>query len=141
MNEEIDFLEEIFNHIKKIRNNEHNSENVPTHNSSPLIWEEVTEDDLFEVINKINEKQENITSKMDVNIDTRICDICKKTINLEENLSGLVIHDSHFLCEECCQRSSKEDLDSWTASKMAKPGDLKPVALWLMKEKNKNELF
>jgi len=141
MNEEIDFLEEISDHIKKIKNNEQTIKNVSIDNSSIIEWEEVTEDDLFEVVNKIDENQKNITSKMDVNIDTRICDICKKKIKLEENLSGLVIHDSHFLCEECCQKSSKEDLDSWTTSRMAKPGDLKPVALWLMKKKNKNELF
>jgi len=141
MNEEIDFLDEISDHIKEIKDNKNKTKNVSITDSSPLLWEEVTEDDLFEVVNKINEKQENITSKMDVNIDTRICDICKRTINLEENLSGLVVHNSHFLCEECCQNSSKEDLDSWTISKTAKPGDLKPVALWLMNEKNKDQLF
>jgi len=128
-------IEEISDHIKQILNERKNIE------TKLIEWEEVSENDLFEVTTNTDDSQETTKLVKGVNLNSRICDLCKKTINLEENLSGLVIHDSHFLCESCCQESSKEKLDDWTASKMAKPGDLKPVALWLMKEKNKNKLF
>jgi len=126
-----DEIEEISNHIKEILNENNEVKNIET---KLLEWKEVSEEDVF----KFENKKDGIITKMDVNLNTRKCDVCKKTINLEENLSGLVIHDSHFLCEECCKNSSKEKLDDWTTSKMAKPGDLKPVALWLTKERNKN---
>jgi len=138
MHKDIDFIEEISRHINDIKKNKE----LMTTSDPPLLrWKEVTGEDLFEVVKKEEGAQEEIVSKMDINLNKRICDICKNTIILEENLSGLVVHDSHFLCEKCCQESSKEDLDKWTSSRMANPGDLKPVALWLMKEKNKNQLF
>ncbi len=136
MNQKND-IEEISNHIKEILN-ENKENTVETNIETKLLeWEEISKEDVFKFVNK----DEEITTKIDINLNKRICDICKKTINLEENLSGLVVHDSHFLCKKCCQESTKEKLDKWITSKMAKPGDLKPVALWLMKEKNKNKLF
>ena len=101
-------------------------------------WEEVSKEDSFEIVRAA---EDNIITTMDVNLYRRRCDMCKKTINLKKNLSGLVVHNTHFLCEECCSSSSKKELNSWMQTKMAKPGDLKPVALWLMKEKNKTKMF
>ena len=127
-------IEEISNHIKEILN-ENKIDNVEKNIETKLLeWKEISEEDIFKFVNK----EEDIITRMNVNLNRRICDLCKKTINLDENLSGLVVHDSYFLCDECCKDSSKEKLDNWTASKMARPGDLKPVALWLAKERNKN---
>lgn len=139
MGEDID-INEISNHVKKLLEDTKDSKKSILTDSELMTWEEISKDDIFEVVNKTDSIKEN-TTKMDVNLSTRICDVCKKTIDLEENLSGLVVHDSHFLCEECCQDSSKNKLDVWTNSKMANPGDLKPIALWLMNEKNKGRLF
>lgn len=141
MDEDIDFLEEISDHIKDIKNGNLESTNNQESKTEFLEWKEVTEGDLFEVVNKVEETNEEITTQMNYNLATRICDQCKEVINLENNLSGLVVHDSYFLCEKCCNNLSKEELDKWTKSRMAKPGDLKPVALWLMREKNKNKLL
>lgn len=134
-----DEIKEIEKHIENLLEEKTNKQDIFEKNieTKLLEWKEITEEDIF----KIENKNDEIITRMDINLNTRICDLCKKTINLENNLSGLVIHDSHFLCEECCEESSKEELDNWTTSKMAKPGDLKPVALWLMKEKNKNNLL
>ncbi len=140
MRDEID-LDEISNHVRNLQNKDRKEDNIISElnfqediNSELKEWKEVSKDEIFE-------SSENISTIRDVNLDTRKCDICKKTINLEKNLSGLVLHNSHFLCEECCQDSSKAELDVWMNTKMANPGDLKPVALWLMKEKNKTRLF
>ena len=140
MDDQID-IDEISNHVKELLNNNdvktkkvENFENLPT-------WKEVPREELFEV-EKIDKQNFSVMSDMnDINLHSRICDLCNKTMSLEENLSGLVIDDSHFLCEECCQESSNEELSIWTTSKKANPGDLKPIALWLMKEKNKTTLF
>ena len=142
MRDEID-LDEISNHIKELQKEDKKESIIKKMDaqvgskSELQEWEEVPEEDIFEVLKP---SEENIT-RMDINLSTRKCDMCKKTIKLDENLSGLVVHDTHFLCEDCCKESSKEDLDVWMNAKMAKPGDLKPVALWLMKEKNKTRLF
>jgi hypothetical protein len=52
-----------------------------------------------------------------------------------------VIHGKFFSCENCCQEVSKKDLHNWTESRMAKPTDVKPIALWLMQKENKARLF
>ena len=68
---------------------------------------------------------------------TGICDLCKQEIFFEKNLSGLVVGDKFFACEECCKTSSKEDLINWTRSRMIKPYDVRPMGLWITQEKNK----
>lgn len=142
MRDEID-LDEISNHIKNLRKENKKDDFIPkicpddASKKDLKEWKEVPHEDIFEVVQAT---EENIT-RMDKNLSKRKCDICKKTINLEENLSGIVVHDSHFLCKNCCNDSTKDQLDAWMNTKMAKPGDLKPVALWLMKEKNKSRLF
>jgi len=70
---------------------------------------------------------------------TGICDLCGHEMEFEKNLSGLVISDKFFACEECCKTASKEDLVSWTESKMVKPNDVRPIGLWTIQEKNKNK--
>ena len=52
-----------------------------------------------------------------------------------------MIHGKFFACEKCCREASKKDLDHWTESRMAKPTDVKPIALWLMQKENRTRLF
>ena len=68
---------------------------------------------------------------------TGICDLCKHEIVFEKNLSGLVVCDRFFACEECCKTVSKEDLMSWTKSRMVTSNDIRPIGLWTIQEKNK----
>jgi hypothetical protein len=60
---------------------------------------------------------------------------------LNENPSGLVFNDKHFLCEDCCSNHSEDDLTNWTKTVMQKPGSGMPIALWLIKEQNKNKVM
>jgi len=69
----------------------------------------------------------------------KTCDLCSRRIALNENPSGLVFNDKHFLCEDCCSSHSEEDLANWTNTVMQKPGSGMPIALWLIKEQNKNK--
>lgn len=58
---------------------------------------------------------------------------------MNENLSGLVFNDEHFLCEDCCSTNSEEDLSNWTKTVMQDPHNGMPIALWLIHEQNKNK--
>ncbi len=66
------------------------------------------------------------------------CDLCKETIEFENNLSGLTIGGNFFACENCCKDFSKEELTSWTKSKMKSPSEVRPIGLWVIQEKNKD---
>jgi len=66
------------------------------------------------------------------------CDICKRVIVFEKNLSGLVISDEFFACEDCCKNTSKDELAEWTKSRMTKPADVRPIGIWLTQEQNKD---
>jgi len=57
-------------------------------------------------------------------------------MSLNENLSGLVFNDEHFLCEDCC---SEEDLSNWTKTVMQDSQNGMPIALWLIHEQNKDK--
>ena len=131
-------INEISSHIKSLINHKKNKIDDTNIDELPR-WEEVSNEAI--ISKEIKNEQTVMTKNFDINLETRKCDLCDKTMNLEENLSGLVIDDTHFLCEDCCQDTSNIELDIWTSSKMASPGDLKPIALWLMKKKNKNSLF
>ncbi len=143
MRDEIN-LDEISTHVKNLQSGKKESNSISKlmdedESTNELgRWEEISKEDIFEIVKP---SEEEIITSMDINLDKRRCDMCKKTINLENNLSGIVVHDTHFLCEDCCSNSSKAELDSWMHTRMANPGDLKPVALWLMKEKNKTKMF
>jgi hypothetical protein len=68
---------------------------------------------------------------------TGICDLCKREILFEKNLSGLVVGNKFFACEECCKTFSKEELVNWTKSRMIKPYNVRSIGLWATQEKNK----
>jgi len=65
-----------------------------------------------------------------------ICDLCGEIIYFEDNLTGLTIDGKYFACENCCKKSSKESLKSWSNSKMEKNSNLRPIGLWTIQEKN-----
>jgi len=125
-------LEEIFLHVRHLKDDQKNSENIPP-------------EDIFEIVEFVedadNPSAEEIVSKKIGTDHPAVCDICGNDVIPEENLAGLAILGRHFVCERCCQEVSEDTLNSWTESKMTKPGDVKPIALWLMEQKNKSWLF
>ena len=150
-------IQEIFQHIQKIQQEQGvdstNSELEPVDiikNQTGKIAGELSEEDfgpedVFEIVGPVIETQQETqepVSKMALDIGSAgLCDLCGEKIIFEKNLAGLVISDKFFACERCCKNSSKTDLDSWTESKGANPGDVRPVAFWLMQIKNKNRLI
>jgi len=122
-------LEEIFLHVKHLKDEQKNSENIPP-------------EDIFEIIEDTDNSyaEEFVSKKIGIN-HLVVCDICGNDVIPEENLAGLAILGRHFACERCCQEASKDKLNSWTESKMTKSGDVKPIVLWLMEQKNKSWLF
>jgi hypothetical protein len=72
-------------------------------------------------------------------MNEKICSMCSRKITLNENPSGLVFEDSFFLCENCHDVHSKEELDSWMKTIMHKSLDGMPIALWLIHEQNKDK--
>jgi len=145
-------IQEIFQHIQKIRQNQgidsKNCELKPIDlikNQTGNIAGELSEEDfgpedVFEIVGPVVEEEP--VSKMALNVGSAdICDICGEKIIFEKNLAGLVINDKFFACEKCCQVTSKKNLDSWTESKNAKPEDVRPIAFWLMQIKNKDRLM
>jgi len=69
----------------------------------------------------------------------KTCSLCSQEISLNENPSGLVFNDEHFICEDCCSRYSEEDIINWTKSVMQSPENGMPIALWLIHEQNKDK--
>jgi hypothetical protein len=69
------------------------------------------------------------------------CDLCNRDMTLKTNLSGLVYDDKHFLCEQCHDNHSNEELDDWIKTKMKDPKKGMPISLWLIHEQNKDKTF
>lgn len=126
-NKDLD-LQEIFQHIKEISVEKNKINEITS-------IENFKEEDIFEIV-----KTEEITKK--INLDSQgVCDFCKKEIFFDENLSGLVIFNKFFVCEECCTNTTNNDLSYWAEMKNAKLTDIKPIALWQMEEKHKTRLI
>ena len=155
-------LEEISSHIQQLKQQENFEEKkdeevetieIISHSTGQVAGEldldNIPPEDVFEIIGPVDElseidKETNIEQFTTIEKETRlvgICDMCKSAMPFEKNLSGLAIHGKFFACEKCCQDASKKDLDNWTESRMAKPTDVKPIALWLMQKENKDRLF
>jgi hypothetical protein len=66
------------------------------------------------------------------------CDLCDQKIILGKNLSGLVIANEFFACENCCQKLNREELMEWTKSKMISPSDVRPIGLWVIEQQSKS---
>ncbi|MCX6665627.1 MAG: hypothetical protein NT038_06165 [Euryarchaeota archaeon] len=67
-----------------------------------------------------------------------VCDLCHQDIQLGKNLSGLVVENQYFACEECCRNTPNEELKNWTKSRMHTSNSMRPIGLWLTREKTKN---
>jgi len=144
-------IEEIFLHIKQIKEEQDKLENKREDrldSVDKIYLDNIPPEDVFEIVEPVNEPSdktgellEETISKMKVVDSSGICDICKQEMVFEKNLSGLVIHGRFFTCEKCCQVASKDELMNWTKSKMSNLEGVKPIALWLMQEKNKSRLF
>jgi hypothetical protein len=119
-------IDEIFLHIKKLKGKFCSYEDK-TDNISP--------DDIFEIVDQ-DEQISNISFK-----NSGICDICGQDINFDENLSGLVLLNRFFACEDCCNDASNDVLNSWIQTRNARTEDVNPIALWLMIEKHKTRLI
>ena len=69
------------------------------------------------------------------------CDLCHRDITLKTNLSGLVYDDKFFLCEDCNENHSHEEINTWKETVMKNPTSGMPISLWLIHEQNKNKTF
>ena len=67
-----------------------------------------------------------------------VCDLCHRDIQLGKNLSGLVVENQYFACEECCRNTPNVELMNWTKSRMHTSNSIRPIGLWLTREKTKN---
>lgn len=69
----------------------------------------------------------------------KTCSICSKKLNLSENYFGLVFNDELFVCENCRNKHSSEELKRLTKTTMQDPYNGMPIGLWLIHEQNKNK--
>ncbi|MEM0467086.1 MAG: hypothetical protein QXX20_05770 [Candidatus Thermoplasmatota archaeon] len=67
------------------------------------------------------------------------CDLCKKEMQLGRNLSGLIVENTFFACEECCTKTPHNDMVKWAQSKMLNKNTVRPIGLWLTQETNKQK--
>ena len=67
----------------------------------------------------------------------KTCEICSKKILLHENLSGLVFRDEIFVCKDCINKHSQEEIRSFSKTIMQNPENGMPIGLWLIHEQNK----
>ena len=147
-------LKEISSHIEHLKLEWEQLENNQINDLEPIDiikenigitageLENIPPEDIFEIVGLAEEETEEPFTIMKANVKTKYkCDICGKKIKYKKNLSGLIVHDRYFACEKCCNKSSEEDLNSWTESRHAITKDVKPIALWLMQEKNNTQLF
>ena len=69
----------------------------------------------------------------------KICGMCNRRFDLNDNLSGLVFNNHHFLCQGCTHDLSDDNLDNWKKTVMQSPSKGMPIALWLIHEQNKDK--
>ena len=72
-------------------------------------------------------------------ISEKNCIICSKKIDLDKNPQGLVFKDEHFVCEECNNKHSREQLTKLSKTIMQSPSNGMPIAIWLIHEQNKDK--
>jgi ribosome-binding protein aMBF1 (putative translation factor) len=69
----------------------------------------------------------------------KTCEICSRKISLKEHPSGLVFRDEIFVCEDCADKHSHEEIKRFTKTTMQNPENGMPIGLWLIHEQNKNK--
>lgn len=67
----------------------------------------------------------------------KICSVCSRKFSLHENPSGLVFKDELFICEDCSDKHSSEELKRLTKTTMLDLYNGMPIGLWLIHEQNK----
>jgi len=158
-NEDID---EIINHIQKIKETDSQNDlsqktSNDTDNQKINCSKGIEQNNVEESIKTIelNENKLLIEAMEKIRVDEPIsimkpksvgwtdesivtCDLCDQKIILGKNLSGLVIANEFFACENCCQKLNREELMEWTKSKMISPLDVRPIGLWVIEQQSKN---
>lgn len=71
---------------------------------------------------------------------SKICDICNQHFHPDQNRSGMVINEDHFVCETCTKKLESDEM-LINSSIMADETKTMPIALWLIKEENKDKHF
>lgn len=152
-------IDEISMHIQKIME-KNSTDSSKENNDTEKISSSIDEHNSIRKENQINpedlendknliEKIENFEDAESISImkpesvgwtDESIvsCDLCNEDIELGKNLSGLVISDEFFACEECCQKLTKEELMEWSKSKMVSANDVRPIGLWVIQQQRKD---
>jgi hypothetical protein len=74
-----------------------------------------------------------------IKMPEKTCSMCNKLFFLHEHKSGLVFEDRFFVCEECCDNHTEEEIIEWTRSTMQSPRNGMPVALWMIHEQNRDK--
>ena len=69
----------------------------------------------------------------------KTCSVCSKKFSLGQNPSGFVFKDEFFVCEDCSEKHSEEELCSKIKTIMKDPENGMPIALWLIHEENKDK--
>ena len=140
-------LEEIYLHVKKLKEdfgltkeiNKQKANVVMGNINEKIVKETISDNSPNDNLLKIEDLGKSF-SKMNIKI-TGICDLCGQDIIFNENLSGLILQNKFFACEECCIAAKNELLDRWIKNRNAKTEDVKPIAFWLMQEKHKTRLI
>lgn len=74
-----------------------------------------------------------------VKTNEKTCSLCSRKFVMSENPSGLVFRDQFFVCEDCCDKNSEEDMANWSKNIMQDPTRGMPIALWLIHQQNKDK--
>jgi hypothetical protein len=69
----------------------------------------------------------------------KTCEICSRKISLNEHPSGLVFRDEFFVCKDCTDRHTHEEIRKFTKTIMQSPENGMPIGLWLIHEQNKDK--
>ena len=72
---------------------------------------------------------------------TKKCEICNRDFDLKNNRRGLVLDEHHFICESCNSELTDNDREHLSVSVMHSEIKEMPIALWLIKEQNKDKPF
>lgn len=72
----------------------------------------------------------------------KICGVCNRDFELEDNKLGIVLDDELFVCEECHNHMDENEKQSlFDSTVMHAPRKEMPIALWLIQEQNKDKPF
>ena len=72
----------------------------------------------------------------------KVCGICNRDFDLEENKLGIVLDDELFICEDCHQKMNDDEKQQvFYSTVMHTTRKEMPIALWLIQEQNKDKPF